>query len=48
MLCSVWCVVESVFGLMSQNNEEMLNVEQAVQLFIELEGAQADLSTDCI
>ena len=29
---------------MSQNNEEMLNVEQAVQLFIQLEGAQTDLS----
>ena len=29
---------------MSQNNEEMLNVEQAVQLFIQLEGAQVDLS----
>ena len=36
------------FCLMSQNNEEMLNVEQAVQLFIQLEGAQADLSIACI
>ena len=33
---------------MSQNNEEMLNVEQAVRLFIQLEGAQADLSIACI
>ena len=33
---------------MSQNNEEMMNVEQAVQLLIQLEGAQADLSTACI
>ena len=33
---------------MSQNNEEKLNVEQAVQLLIKLEGAQADLSITCI
>ena len=33
---------------MSENNEEMLSVQQAVQLFIQLEGAQADLSTACI
>ena len=26
----------------------LLNVEQAVQLFIQLEGAQADLSIACI
>ena len=44
----VVCLVESVFCLMSQNTEEKLNVEQAVQLLIQLEGAQADLSIACI
>ena len=34
----------SFFCLMSQNNEEKLNVGQAVQLFIELEGAEGALS----
>ena len=48
VLCGVLCVVESVFWLMSQNSEEMLNVEQAVQLFIQLEGVQAGLSIACI
>ena len=43
-----FCVVCLVCSGVGQNNEKKLNVEQAVQLLIQLEGAQADLSITCI